>query len=172
MEMTTYSAKAVKHPHQGSFLTQWELSVITRIVECLIPRSPYNPGATDVGVPAFIDHLLANDTGSPRRRALRDLYHRCLALLDQVSVDLSGQGILDLDADQLRALISRWETGDLPVDDEDLRQKLADFFQVVRLHTIQGFLSHPRHGGNIDCQGWTFLYGKDGRAWLAWLRQR
>ena len=34
---------------------------------------------------------------------------------------------------------------------------LAAFFELVRLHTIHGMLSDPRHGGNRGGVGWDLI---------------
>ena len=37
---------------------------------------------------------------------------------------------------------------------EALRRRGAEFFGVVRMHTIVGFLADPKHGGNRGYAGW------------------
>lgn len=37
----------------------------------------------------------------------------------------------------------------------------TDFFDLVRQHTIMGFFSHPKYGGNRDKMGWKLIGFED-----------
>lgn len=37
----------------------------------------------------------------------------------------------------------------------------TDFFDLVRQHTIMGFFSHPKYGGNSDKMGWKLIGFED-----------
>ena len=43
----------------------------------------------------------------------------------------------------------------------------AKFFEMVRAHTIMGFLAHPKYGGNRDYAGWRVTGYPDGGHHLA-----
>ena len=41
----------------------------------------------------------------------------------------------------------------------------TDFFEVVRIHTLLGFLGDPSYGGNRGKLGWNYIGFEDRMAW-------
>jgi len=38
-----------------------------------------------------------------------------------------------------------------------LEQEASPFFELVRMHTLEGYYGSPRHGGNRDAASWRML---------------
>jgi gluconate 2-dehydrogenase gamma chain len=98
------------------------------------------PGAREARVVDFIDRVLVtfDATRQPDyTTGLEDLARRTARTYPSAS-RFSALG----DAEQIRLLTSIEDT---------------PFFELVRTHTITGFLSSPIHGGNHDRNGWDLI---------------
>jgi len=113
----------------------------------IIPRDD-SPGARDVGVVFFADHLLASF--APARKPA----------FDQALVALN-------DAARTRVPSARSFTSLTPAQqDETLRSiETTDAFAVLRTITIAGYFSHPTHHGNRDQAGWKAIGFEDRMSW-------
>lgn len=117
----------------GAFLTAEESAAVTAMADHIIPRTD-TPGALDVGVPAFIDRMLASFYQDREREAVR-------AGLAQVAADaraLRGKSFAALTADEQIELMKRYDR-----EQFDYTRSNAGgpphFFRMVKELTIIGF---------------------------------
>lgn len=117
----------------GAFLTAEESAAVTAMADHIIPRTD-TPGALDVGVPAFIDRMLASFYQDREREAVR-------AGLAQVAADaraLRGKPFAALTADEQIELMKRYDR-----EQFDYTRSNAGgpphFFRMVKELTIIGF---------------------------------
>ncbi|HLL97563.1 MAG TPA: GMC family oxidoreductase [Rubrobacteraceae bacterium] len=130
-------------------LTPYEAGTAAAAFERLFPADENGPGATGIGVLAYLDRALA---GAYRDKA--DAYRLGLAALDLAARRRCGVRFMDCAADQQDALISDLEHGELP----DVRvPPQREFFAMLRAHLQEGLFADPAHGGNRDKLGWRFL---------------
>lgn len=106
------------------------------------------PGAREAGVIYFIDRAL-----STFARDDRDAYRTGMAQLQQKRQELfpNSTTIASLTDQQQMALIRTIET--------------SSFFELLRTHTVLGFLGNPSYGGNRGKTGWAQIGFEDRMAW-------
>lgn len=97
----------------------------------------------------------------------RELYEMGLPRVDELARRRYGGDFADADDGQQDELLAALEDD----EDDDVGEVFdavaaAQFFELVRTHTVQGFLCDPVYGGNRDMVGWR-LVGFPGaqRAW-------
>jgi len=112
---------------------------ISAIAAQIIPDDD-TPGAGTAGVIWFIGGALAGYDQDKR-----ELYKQGLADAQAKRAELfpGSSGIASLTGEQQIVLLKAIEK--------------TDFFQQVRIHTVLGFLGHPKYGGNRDMAGWKLL---------------
>ena len=115
---------------------------VEAIAEQIIPKDD-TPGANDAGVLYYIDRALA---GNLRRH--RSKYLNGLGLVDEASRKKFGKDFVDLARDRQAEVLQTLEAGP---------GAGAEFFQLIRLHTMEGFYGHPRYGGNHNYLSWKML---------------
>ena len=116
---------------------------IEAIAAQIIP-SDGTPGAREAGVIYFIDRALttfAKDKRDAYRTGLQETQAKRAEMFP------GSKSIAGLAAEQQIALLQAIE-------------KTA-FFELVRMHTIMGFLGSPSHGGNRDLAGWKVIGFED-----------
>ncbi len=116
-----------------------EAEEVAALASLIIP-SGSTPGAREAGVLYFIDKALATF-----ERDKREAYRQGLGMVKARREQLfpGSTSIARLaPADQLRLAQTIEET---------------DFFEIVRVHTITGFLGRPEYGGNRDQAGWKLI---------------
>lgn len=109
----------------------------------IIPSND-GPGARETHVIHFIDRALATferDKQSAYTQGLKDLRHQTQELFPSANTFSSLTP-----AQQIQLL--------------DAIEK-TEFFELVRLHTIMGFLADPQYGGNYDRAGWKLIGFED-----------
>jgi gluconate 2-dehydrogenase gamma chain len=158
---------AAEHAHQAAKSDHPSLEVFTpdqaREVEalaaCIIP-SGETPGAREAGVVYFID------------RALKSFFSDALPVY-QKGLDAVQKNTTELFPGVARFSAATEEqklTIFTQIAEESERQNdgprrfapgsSQDFFQILRVHTIYGFLVDPEGGGNFDYAGWKAI-GRD-----------
>ena len=130
-------------------LTPYEARIASAVFERLFPADENGPGATGIGVVAYLDRALA---GSYRDKA--DAYRLGLAALDLAARRRSGATFAGCPTEEQDALISDLEHGRLPNFGAPPQR---DFFAMLRAHLQEGLFADPAHGGNRDKLGWRFL---------------
>jgi gluconate 2-dehydrogenase gamma chain len=106
------------------------------------------PGAKETGVVYFIDRALHTfDAGQQNvyRAGMREIRETRQKLFPDAA------SIAALTADERLALVRA-------IAD-------TDFFEVVRVHTLLGFLGDPSYGGNREKRGWSYIGFEDRMAW-------
>ena len=124
--------------------TAAELDAITSQI---IPSTD-GPGAHEAGVIYFIDRALSTFDAH-----LREAYQTGLAEIQQKRKQMfpGSSSIAALTNDQQIQLIHAIEA--------------TDFFELLRTHTMYGFLGNPSYGGNRDRVGWKLIGFDDRMAW-------
>ncbi len=136
-------AKASGLPTQFQFFSPEDAVEVEAMAAQVIP-SDDAPGAREAHVIYFIDRVLATfdrDKQPAYTQGLKDLRHRTQELVSSVNRFSS------LTTEQQIQLLSAIEK--------------TDFFELVRLHTIMGYLSRPEYGGNYNQTGWKLIGFED-----------
>ncbi|MBL8209841.1 MAG: gluconate 2-dehydrogenase subunit 3 family protein [Bryobacterales bacterium] len=143
-------AFAWQHPHGANTATKLEYFSTEQAAEVdalcaqIIPSSDGTPGAREAGAVYFIDRALA---GWDRDK--RDLYRTGLAETQTLRRRLfpDSVSISALPAEQAIALLQAIEN--------------SPFFELLRTHTVLGFVGPPSRGGNRDHKGWALIQVED-----------
>jgi gluconate 2-dehydrogenase gamma chain len=116
---------------------------IDAITSQIVPSGD-GPGAHEAGVIYFIDRALSTFDSD-----LREAYRTGMAAVQKKRHDLfSGSAsIAALSTEQQIQLIRAIES--------------SDFFDLLRTHTMYGFLGNPSYGGNRDRVGWKLIGFED-----------
>jgi gluconate 2-dehydrogenase gamma chain len=120
---------------------------IDAITSQIVPSSD-GPGAHEAGVVFFIDRALSTFDAD-----LREAYRTGMAGVQQKRHEMfpASASIAALSIDQQMQLVHAIET--------------TDFFQLLRTHTLYGFLGNPSYGGNRDRVGWKLIGFEDRMAY-------
>src|SRR4051794_37554650 len=121
-------------------LTPYEARTAAAVFERLFPSDENDPGATGIGVLAYLDRALA---GAYRDKA--EAYRLGLAALDLAASRRNGVPFADCSAEKQDALLAGLEQGALP---HFLIPPQRDFFEMLRAHLQEGLFADPAHGGN------------------------
>ena len=130
-------------PAQFQFFSPQEAVEIEAVAAQIIP-SDDAPGGREAQVIYFIDHLLVTfdrDKQPAYTQGLKDLRPRTQELFS------SANRFSSLTPAQQIQLLTAIEK--------------TEFFELVRLHTIMGYLSRPEYGGNHDQAGWKLIGFED-----------
>ena len=154
---TPSSAAESGEPAAFQFFSPEEAVEIEAVAAQIIP-SDDAPGAREARVVYFIDHVLTTfdrDKQPAYKQGLKDLQHKTLEMFPGANRFSSLTP-----AQQIQLLTAIEKT---------------EFFELVRVHTIMGYLSRPEYGGNHDQAGWKLIGFEDeddvrSAFWL--LRQR
>jgi len=134
-------------PPQYRALTTQQAEDFGAAADRIIPRDDA-PGARDVGVVFFADHLLASF--APARKPA----------FDQALVALNEA------AHKRVPNASSFATLTMTQQDETLRSiETTDTFNLLRTITIAGYFSHPSHRGNRNEAGWKAIGFQDRMSW-------
>jgi gluconate 2-dehydrogenase gamma chain len=137
----TFLSACTVNPGRWRVLSNAEAWLVDAITEQIIPRDQ-DPGARDAGVLNFIDKQLAG-----HYRKYQADYHESLAGVDESSQALFGRPFISLKWEEQTEVLKALEKGKAPGKTWQSRSS-AEFFGMVREHTMQGFYGSPRHGGN------------------------
>jgi gluconate 2-dehydrogenase gamma chain len=120
---------------------------IDAITSQIVPSSD-GPGAHEAGVIYFIDRALSTFDAH-----LRPAYRTGMAEVQQKRREMfpSSASIAALATEQHMQLIHAIEA--------------TDFFELLRTHTLYGFLGNPSYGGNRDRIGWKLIGFEDRMAY-------
>jgi gluconate 2-dehydrogenase gamma chain len=142
-------ARAAVASSAGQFenLDAHSAAEIEAVTAQIIP-STGGPGAREAGVVYFIDRALSTFAIGDRAA-----YRTGITQLQEKRKELFPQSttIASLSDEQQVALIRAIET--------------SSFFELVRTHTVLGFLANPSYGGNRDKIGWRGVGFDDRMAW-------
>jgi gluconate 2-dehydrogenase gamma chain len=130
-------------PAKFQFFSPRDAVDIEAVAAQIIP-SDDAPGARQAQVVYFIDHVLVTfdrDKQPAYTQGLKDLRHRTQELFP------SANRFSSLSPSQQVQVLTAIEK--------------TDFFELIRLHTIMGYLSRPEYGGNHDQAGWKLVGFED-----------
>jgi gluconate 2-dehydrogenase gamma chain len=122
---------------------------IDALTSQIIP-SDDGPGAHEAGVIYFIDRALAtfeHDKREAYHKGLKQVHHERLKRFPHSAT------VGDLTAAQQIELLKACEK--------------SPFFELLRTHTVWGFLGSPTYGGNRDKVGWAHINFDDRMHWEA-----
>jgi gluconate 2-dehydrogenase gamma chain len=115
------------------FFTPEQGREVEAITAQILPADELGPGAREAGVVAFIDLVLASF-----ERDKQAIYREGLKELGAFAALDSARQV-----EKLKAI------------------EKTPFFETIREHTITGFFSHPKYGGNRDGAGFKLLNFED-----------
>jgi gluconate 2-dehydrogenase gamma chain len=129
-------------------ITAEESEVLEAIVARLIPTDATGPGATEARAARYIDRALGGALASSRQT-----YSAGLAALDRYARSSRGASFARLPATDQDAMLMDVEAGVAT----GFPGNPADFFNLVRTHTLQGTFGDPSYGGNANFAGWDLI---------------
>jgi gluconate 2-dehydrogenase alpha chain len=130
-------------------LNPLQARALAAIVERIFPADASAPGAVEIGVVDYVDRAL---NGVYRDKV--ETYRLGLIALDNAARAAYDQSFADCSANQQDQLLTQLERGELATS---APANQVEFFEMVRLHAIEGLFSDPIHGGNRDKLGWRIL---------------
>jgi gluconate 2-dehydrogenase gamma chain len=118
------------------------MTTLGAVCERLLPRDQ-DPGAIDLGVPAYIDQALA----APEVAHIRNfLLKRALPAIDQKAKERhSGKAFHELGAYAQDAILT------------EMQQSGDRAFDVLMTLTLEGAFSDPKYGGNVGSKGFAMI---------------
>ena len=146
---TAAAETAPDHQPRYRALTTQQAADFGAVADRIIPRDDA-PGARDVGVVFFADHLLASF--SPERKpAFANALDEVNAAAKKAAPDAAS--FASLTTQQQDATLASIDT--------------TEAFNILRAVTVGGYFSHPSHGGNKDFAGWKAIGFEDRMSWTS-----
>lgn len=143
-----HTTHAAQSSTQRVTLSAEEWRTLEAIAARILPSDDGTPGATEAGCTNFIDKALANE-----EQLLRPIYTAALQSFDTLAQSKHQQPFHALSGSQQDALLEQVQNGNVQGFDA-AGQAPASAFEILRVHTILGFLADPKYGGNKDGVGW------------------
>lgn len=164
------------------YLDDQQFEVLSAVVDRLIPPDQ-SPGATEAGVPLYIDGLLGAFTYDPPRIWAGgpfsgryggingfERFHT-LTALEELAWRTRIEGSLGIpERERLGPVVGLQEQyvsglaelgADFPTlsaDEQDMRlREHEDFAQLVYQHACEGMYGAPEYGGNQELAGWKYI---------------
>ena len=134
---------------QSRTLTASEYRTLQAICARLIPTDDTGPGAVEAHAAYYIDQALGGALA-----ASREQYAQGLAALNAYAhVKALGSDFVQLTPEQQDEILT-----DLEADRAaGFPMGAANFFNLVRNHTVQGTFCDPIYGGNAQMVGWDLI---------------
>ena len=129
-------------------LTPAEAETLRAIIGRLIPADENGPGALEARADRFIDRALAGAL-----KNLRPVYGAGLAAVDSYAQSSKGMAFAKLSVSDQDAVLAAMEQNQAL----GFTGGSAQFFNLLRTHTIQGTFSDPFYGGNENFIGWDLI---------------
>jgi gluconate 2-dehydrogenase gamma chain len=140
---TTVAVSDASLPALVTF-TRETFATLSAVCERLLPRDE-DPGAIDLGVPSYIDRMLA----SPDLASVRAMLLRVLPIVDrEARKRTAGKPYHEALADEQDAILAAWQHG---------RDGGQSFFAVILSLTLEGAFGDPRYGGNSGGRGFAMI---------------
>jgi gluconate 2-dehydrogenase gamma chain len=133
----------------GAFFNDEESATIAAFTERLMPGAPGMPGARDADVPNYIDLALAGAYAD-----LQEFYRHGLNQLDAYCRATYSRAFARLEPKQQDDIIAALETGKAT---GFAWPRAQEFFNTIRIHTMEGMFADPIYGGNKDFAGWRLV---------------
>ncbi len=125
------------------YLNEDEVTLLDAIVEQIIPTDDF-PGGKWANVSNFIDKQLDS-----YYRHLQLTYRDGLSAFEKTVTVMSGKKFEDVSLTEQTRILEKMEAGDFAGDYWKAHSP-AEFFNLVRQHSLQGFYGSAGHGGNRD----------------------
>jgi gluconate 2-dehydrogenase gamma chain len=129
-------------------LNRSEYETLDTMCARIIPSDQNGPGAREARAARYIDRGF----GGALSESL-ETYRQGLAALDTFSRSFAGDTFGGLSAPVQDTILAALEDGEA----SGFTPNSAQFFGMVRSHTIQGTFSDPFYGGNADFTGWDMI---------------
>jgi gluconate 2-dehydrogenase gamma chain len=128
---------------QWRYLNEEEITVLDALVEQIIPADDF-PGGKWANVSNFIDKQLDS-----YYRHHQTAYRKGLSAFNKTVIQLKGKKFEELPFADQTPILDKMEAGVFP-GDYWKDHPPAEFFDLVRQHSLQGFYGSPVHGGNRE----------------------
>jgi gluconate 2-dehydrogenase gamma chain len=160
------------------FLTQWEFDYVTAMAETIWPTDSSGPGARVAGVGYYLDGQLAGSWGQGHRFYLNgpfytpvdtghgwqipmtpsQVYRAFLPAYDVYCKSVYGNPYPSLPPASQTSALTDLQTGkaSIPLAGSTAFAS-SDFYALFRQNVLEGMLSDPAYGGNIDMVGWKWV---------------
>jgi gluconate 2-dehydrogenase gamma chain len=161
-------------------LSPAEAATAGAMADRVFPPDDDGPGATEVGVVAYLDEQLAGEWGAGARLyrhapfheaadsghgyqlplTPRALYKHVLPRIDaHVRARYASHALPELTADAQDAMLRELEAGsvDLALAQGPSGFTSADFFALFLANVKEGLFADPMYGGNRDVAGWRWI---------------
>jgi hypothetical protein len=106
----------------------------------------------------------ADDTPGARDAQVVYFIDRALTTFDRAKQPVYTQGVSDLRA-KTRAMFPLAERFSQLSPEQQIHLltdlERTEFFEIVRIHTVMGFLCNPEYGGNYNKSGWKLIGFED-----------
>jgi len=129
-------------------LTTTEAETLRAVIARLIPADENGPGALEARADRFIDRGLGGAL-----KNLRSVYSSGLAAINNYAQSSKGMPFSKLSASEQDAILKAIEQDQA----NGFAGGSAQFFNLLRTHTIQGTFSDPFYGGNENFIGWDLI---------------
>jgi gluconate 2-dehydrogenase gamma chain len=159
-------------PPQG-FLSPQEKAFVDAAVARIIPADELGPGAREAGVADFIDRQLAGPYGAAETWYMQgpwqagteqqgyqlklspaQLYRATIREIDEhLAKSPAAKPFAQLDARSQDDFLHALEKGEVKISGDLGKQ----FFEILVVNTVEGFLADPIYGGNRDFIGWKLI---------------
>lgn len=129
--------------YRPMFFSAPEYALVERLADIIIPKDE-TPGASEAGVPEFIDLMVSRDA------SLQPLFRRGLIWLNTHSEKMQGKPFLSLLPDDQAALLEPLAYAKKFRDGE---QQGREFFERMREYTVMGFYTSQVGLTQLDFPG-------------------
>jgi gluconate 2-dehydrogenase gamma chain len=146
---TTPAAQHPSGPEHGAFFNHADAATIAAFTERLMPSAPDKPGAREADVLNYIDLALAGAYTD-----LQEFYRHGLAQLDVYCRGKYKESFVHLTPEKQDEVISALEEGKAT---GFAWPTAKEFFNTLRMHTMEGMFADPLYGGNRDFAGWRLV---------------
>ncbi len=130
-----------------SALSDAQLSLLTAFVDRIIPRDELGPGASESGVPVYINRALGDYLAGEKPAFIEGL-----EATDALSRRTQNAAFVDLTPAQQDALLTSMESGAA-----DGFPNARVFFNRARRLALEGMFGDPYYGGNKNFAGWDLI---------------
>lgn len=133
------------------FFSEEEGKVMRAALERILPEDepPGSPGAERAGVIHFIDRELQKEHFKP----FAPLFRNGARYLDVVAKREAGGPFAEVKVTEQDRILGQFQTRSV----ENLRYPTDRFFELLHGFALEGYLGHPRHGGNKDKLAWQWV---------------
>lgn len=142
------ASRAAAESTKPTVLSAQEWKTVEAMTARIVPSDDGSPGAREAGCVNFIDKALANEEA-----AARPVYAKGLRGVDAAAKAKHAKSFAELGPARQDALLAEIEDGKVEGWTADAGKSTV-FFETVRTHTLLGFLSDPKYGGNRNFVGW------------------